>query len=126
MKPIRSITLLKKLDDWRRDNVNTLIKDVSAAIKSTGKSNIRFGISPFGIWANKSSNPKGSDTKGLESYSSHYADSLYWIKNGLIDYIVPQIYWNIGYSIADYKKLAAWWENAVSGTNVDLYIGHAL
>jgi uncharacterized lipoprotein YddW (UPF0748 family)/N-acetylmuramoyl-L-alanine amidase len=115
----------KNLDDWRRDNVNTLIKDVSAAIKSTGKSNIRFGISPFGIWANKSSNPKGSDTKGLESYSSHYADSLYWIKNGLIDYIVPQIYWNIGYSIADYKKLAAWWENAVSGTNVDLYIGHA-
>lgn len=115
----------KSLDDWRRDNVNTLVRDVSAAIKGSGKSNIRFGISPFGIWANKSSNPRGSDTKGLESYSSHYADSLYWINNELIDYIVPQIYWNIGYSIADYKKLSTWWENAVTGTNVDLYIGHA-
>lgn len=115
----------KTLDNWRRDNVNKLVKDVSAAIKNTGKSNIRFGISPFGIWANKSSTPKGSDTKGLESYSSHYADSLYWINNKLIDYIVPQIYWHIGYSIADYKKLSKWWENAVSGTNVDLYIGHA-
>jgi len=114
----------KSLDDWRRDNVNTLVRDVYNAIKSR-KSNVRFGISPFGIWANKSSNPLGSDTNGLQSYYSHYADSLYWIKNGIIDYIVPQIYWNIGYSVADYKKLSAWWENAVKGTNVDLYIGHA-
>ena len=60
-----------------------------------------------------------------QSYYSHYADSLYWINNEIIDYILPQIYWNIGYSIADYKKLAVWWENAVKGTNVDLYIGHA-
>ncbi|NLE24427.1 MAG: family 10 glycosylhydrolase [Clostridiaceae bacterium] len=115
----------KSLDNWRRDNVNTLVRDVSTAIKNSGKSNIRFGISPFGIWANKDSHPLGSDTKGLQSYFSHYADSLYWINNEIIDYIVPQIYWNIGYSIADYKKLSAWWENAVSGTNVDLYIGHA-
>ncbi|MGI6084240.1 MAG: family 10 glycosylhydrolase [Acetivibrionales bacterium] len=117
--------LKKSLDDWRRDNVNTLVRDVYTAIKGSGKSNIRFGISPFGIWANKSSNPRGSDTNGLESYSSHYADSLYWINNKLIDYIVPQIYWNIGYSIADYEKLSVWWENAVKGSNVDLYIGHA-
>ncbi len=116
----------KSLDDWRRDNVNTLIRDVKNAIKNTGKDYIRFGISPFGIWANKSAkNPLGSDTKGLESYSSHYADSLYWINNELIDYIVPQIYWNIGYSIADYQKLVTWWCNAVSGKKVDLYIGQA-
>jgi len=114
----------KSLDDWRRDNVNTLVREVYNAIKSM-KSNVRFGISPFGIWANKSSHPSGSDTNGLQSYYSHYADSRYWIKNGIIDYIVPQIYWNIGYSVADYKKLSAWWENAVKGTNVDLYIGQA-
>ncbi len=114
----------KSLDDWRRENVNTLIREVNAAVKKTGK-NIRFGISPFGIWANKSSHPLGSDTKGLESYYSHYADSLYWINNEIIDYIVPQVYWNIGYSIADYQKLVVWWCNAVSGKNVDLYIGQA-
>ncbi len=114
----------QSLDDWRRENVNTLVGNVSKAIKDTGK-NIRFGISPFGIWANKSSNSLGSDTKGLESYSSHYADSRKWVKEGMIDYIVPQLYWNIGYSVADYSKLVSWWKNVVSGTNVDLYIGQA-
>ncbi|HOK42805.1 MAG TPA: N-acetylmuramoyl-L-alanine amidase, partial [Thermoclostridium caenicola] len=86
---------------------------------------VRFGISPFGIWANRSSNPLGSDTNGLQSHSSHYADSLKWVKDGIIDYIAPQFYWNIGYSVADYSKLLTWWKNAVAGTGVDLYIGMA-
>lgn len=112
------------IDDWRRENVNTLVRDCYNAIKAT-RSNVRFGISPFGIWANRSSNPRGSDTSGLQSYYSHYADSLKWVKDGIIDYIAPQLYWNIGYSVADYSKLLAWWNNAVLGTGVDLYIGHA-
>lgn len=112
------------IGDWRRANVNTLVSDVSKAIKATGK-NIRFGISPFGIWANKSTNSLGSDTKGLESYYDHFADSRKWVKDSTIDYITPQIYWNIGYSAADYSKLLTWWKNVVSGTNVDLYVGHA-
>ncbi|HOQ75445.1 MAG TPA: family 10 glycosylhydrolase [Thermoclostridium sp.] len=114
----------QSLDDWRRENVNTLIRDCYKAIKQV-RSSVRFGISPFGIWANRSSNPKGSDTNGFQSYSGHYADSLKWVKDGIIDYIAPQLYWNIGYSIADYSKLLTWWSNAVSGTGVDLYIGHA-
>lgn len=112
------------IGDWRRANVNKLLTDVSKAIKATGK-NIRFGVSPFGIWANKSTNPLGSDTKGLESNYDHYADSRKWVKDGIIDYITPQIYWNIGYSAADYSKLLTWWNDVVSGTNVDLYIGQA-
>lgn len=112
------------IEDWRRANVNTLVSDVSKAIKSTGR-NVRFGISPFGIWANRSTNSLGSDTKGLESYYDHYADSRKWVKDGIIDYITPQLYWNIGYSAADYSKLLAWWKNTVSGTAVDLYIGQA-
>ena len=114
----------KNIGDWRRANVNTLISDVHKAIKATGR-DVSFGISPFGIWANKSNNSLGSDTKGLESYYDHYADSRKWVKDGIIDYIAPQIYWNIGYSIADYSKLLDWWKNTVSGTSVDLYIGHA-
>lgn len=114
----------QSLDDWRRENVNTLIRDCYYAIKIT-RSSVRFGISPFGIWANRSSNPLGSDTNGLQSYSSHYADSLKWVKDGIIDYIAPQLYWNIGYSVADYSKLLTWWKNAVAGTGVDLYIGMA-
>ena len=114
----------ESIENWRRNNVNSLISEVSAAIKASGK-NIRFGISPFGIWANRSSNALGSATAGQESYHHQYADSLQWIQNETIDYIAPQVFWNIGYTIADYKKLSEWWINAVSGTNVDLYIGHA-
>lgn len=113
------------IEDWRRENVNILIRDVYQSIKASGKTNIRFGISPFGIWANKTADSLGSDTKGAQSYYDHYADSRKWVKEGIIDYIIPQIYWNIGYSIADYSKLLNWWKDTVSGTAVDLYIGHA-
>lgn len=112
------------IGDWRRANVNLLVSDVSKAIKKANK-NVRFGISPFGIWANKSTNSLGMDTKGLESYYDHYADSRKWVKDGMIDYIAPQIYWNIGYSIADYSKILNWWKDVAKGTNVDLYVGHA-
>ncbi len=112
------------IDDWRRDNVNTLVRDLSKAIHAANPS-ARFGISPFGIWANSRTNPLGSDTRGLQSYYDHYADSLAWIKAGSIDYIAPQLYWNIGFDVADYSKLITWWKNAVAGTGVDLYVGHA-
>jgi uncharacterized lipoprotein YddW (UPF0748 family)/N-acetylmuramoyl-L-alanine amidase len=114
----------KDIGSWRRDNVNKLVSEVYDAIKSS-KKDVRFGISPFGIWANKKNNSLGSGTNGLESYYDHYADSRKWVKDGIIDYICPQIYWNIGYSIADYSKLLTWWSNVVSGTSVDLYVGHA-
>lgn len=110
--------------DWRRANITALVTDVSNGIRATGR-DVRFGISPFGIWANKSSNPLGSDTRGAESYYDHYADTRSWVKSGIIDYIAPQLYWNIGYSTADYSKLLAWWNNVVSGASVDLYIGQA-
>jgi len=114
----------KNINDWRRANVNTLISEVYKAIKAANK-DVRFGISPIGIWANKASNPLGSDTKGRESYYEIFADSRQWIKDEIIDYIAPQLYWNIGYSKADYSKLLNWWADVAKGTSVDLYIGHA-
>jgi len=36
---------------------------------------------------------------------------------------MPQLYWSIGFEIADYQKLLPWWTDVVSGTNVKLYIG---
>lgn len=110
--------------DWRRHNVNTLVQRVSQAIKSE-KPGVKFGISPFGIWKNKSSDPTGSDTNGSESYFTVYADSRTWIRQGWLDYIAPQIYWNIGHPAADYAKLLAWWSGEVAGRNTHLYIGHA-
>lgn len=111
--------------DWRRSNVNNLLKDVKTSIKLI-KPNVKFGVSPSGIWRNKSSDPTGSDTRGSESYSTQYADTRYWIKNNLIDYVTPQLYWPIGYSVADYSKLVSWWANEVRGSNVNLYIGQGI
>ena len=112
-------------DDWRRGNINTLLKEVKESIKSI-KSNVKFGVSPSGIWKNKSSDSTGSDTKGKESYYNDYVDTRNWIKNNLVDYITPQIYWPIGYSVADYSKLIPWWANEVKNSNVDLYIGQGI
>jgi uncharacterized lipoprotein YddW (UPF0748 family)/N-acetylmuramoyl-L-alanine amidase len=112
------------IDDWRRANVNALIGDLSKTIKAARR-DVRFGISPFGIWANKSINAFGSDTKGMQSYYDQYADTRRWVREGLLDYIAPQLYWDIGYKIADYSKLLTWWQNTTAGTGVDLYIGQA-
>ena len=108
------------LADWRRDNVNQLVEGLHDAL---AKYDVTFGISPSGIWANQSTDPRGSATAGSEHYVKSYADSLCWIENGWIDYIVPQIYWEIGHQLADFATLADWWQNAVKGSDVKLYIG---
>lgn len=115
----------KKLDDWRLDNVNELIRLVHETIQKRGKGNVSFGISPFGIWANNSTHDLGSNTAGSESLTVHYADTRRWVKEEWIDYIAPQIYWHIGFAIADYETLVKWWADVVRGTNVSLYIGIA-
>lgn len=88
--------------DWRRNNVNSLIKDIKYTIATT-KPWVRFGISPFGIYRNKRSTPdgSGSDTNGLQNYDDLYADVLLWTEKGWIDYNMPQLYWEIGHSAAD-------------------------
>ena len=114
----------KNADDWRRDNVNQLVKELDTAIHKLDAS-VSFGISPFGIWANQSSLSGGSNTNGNQTYFSHYADTRKWVKEGWVDYICPQIYWEIGHSLADYETLVKWWADTVKGTGVKLYIGMA-
>lgn len=112
--------------DWRRYNINLMIKDISISIKNI-KKDVKFGISPFGVWRNYSTDPKGSDTKAsITSYDSLYADTRYWAYVGWIDYIAPQIYWNIGYAAADYQKTLDWWVKELEDKNVHLYVGQAL
>ena len=95
-------------DDWRRNNVNTLVRELHETIRNT-KPWVRFGISPFGIYRNIKQDPQGSETDGLSNYDDLYADALLWMKEGWIDYCVPQLYWEIGHSRADYQTLAEWW-----------------
>ncbi len=120
-----------KLADWRRDNVNSIVRDLRAGIKDL-KPYVKFGISPFGIWRNKGTDPTGSDTTGQQNYDGLYADTRTWIKQGWIDYIAPQIYWHFGFSAAPYEELIDWWTKEINGENdqsgrhgVHLYIGQA-
>ncbi|MFF5225443.1 glycoside hydrolase family 10 protein [Dactylosporangium sp. NPDC000521] len=110
--------------DWRRDNIDQLIRELDGRIHAA-KPWVRFGVSPFGIWRNKAADPLGSDTNGTQSYDANSADTRKWVKEGWIDYIVPQVYWNIGFAVADYAKLVPWWADVVAGTDVQLYIGQA-
>lgn len=112
------------MDDWRRNNVDLLVKGIADKINQID-STIEFGISPAGIWANKSSNELGSNTNGTQSYYQQYADTRKWVLEEWIDYIAPQIYWEVGHKVADYQELVNWWTNTVKGTNTDLYIGMA-
>jgi uncharacterized lipoprotein YddW (UPF0748 family) len=111
-------------DEWRRHNVDLLVQELYMQIHAA-KPWVRFGISPFGIWRNQTSDPSGSATHGLESYGATYADTRAWIKNHWVDYVVPQVYWNIGYPAAAYDVLVPWWASEVDGANVQLFIGEA-
>lgn len=109
------------LDDWRRDNVNLFIEQLYNTIREI-KPWVKFGISPFGIYRNATPEyPDGSATNGLENYSGLYADVLYWIERGWMDYCIPQVYWNEGTAVADYKVLTEWWADHAGGCL--MYIG---
>lgn len=112
------------LEDWRRNNTYTLVKEVYDTIKAI-KPSVEFGISPSGIWQNKTSSYLGSETSGFESYSRIYADTRKWVIDGIVDYIAPQLYWTIGQKGSDYAVLSEWWHNVCWETGVKLYIGHA-
>lgn len=102
---------LGEIDRWRRDNVNTLVKTLSDTIKSI-KPYVKFGVSPFGIYRNKAQSEIGSETNGLSCYDNLYADILLWANNGWLDYVIPQLYWELGHAAADYTKLFYWWKEA--------------
>ena len=109
--------------DWRRSNVNVLIKKLHETIREI-KPWVKFGVSPFGIYRNESSDPLGSKTKGLQNYDDLYADVLLWAREGWIDYNIPQIYWHIGHPVADYETLVKWW--ARNPENRPWFIGQSV
>jgi len=113
--------------DWRRNNVTTLIKELSSQIRSK-KPWVKFGISPAGVWGNKADgHPDGSNTTaGAPNYDRAFADTRRWANEGFIDYICPQVYWSFGLKAAPYGEIATWWANNITNPNTQLYIGMAL
>lgn len=110
-------------DDWRRSNTDSIILSLSKVIKQENK-NCQFGISPFGIWRNADKDPRGSNTKGGQTnYDDLYADILLWLQQGWIDYVAPQLYWEMGHKLADYNTLIDWWSKNTFGKNCYIGIG---
>ena len=108
------------IGDWRRHNVDLFVQQLAETIRAT-KPWVKIGISPFGIYRNQKSDPRGSRTNGLQNYDQLYADILLWDENRWMDYCVPQLYWEIGNKAADYDELIHWWNDNCHNTN--LYIG---
>ena len=112
------------ISDWRRNNINKIIKSVYDAVHSADSECV-FGVSPFAIWQNNDGENGGSDTNGLEGYNSLYCDATVWINGGYIDYISPQIYWTFEDTSSAFDVLTRWWNALLDGTDVKLYISHA-
>lgn len=103
------------IDQWRRDNINKMVSQVYDTINAI-KPYISYGISPFGIVENHY-----AGTNGMNSYSVIYCDPLTWLRDKTVDYVIPQIYWHIGFDIADYSKLLPWWASVSYERH--LYVG---
>ena len=110
------------LEDWRRSSIDSLIQKAYLAIKKE-KPWVQFGVSPFGVWKNSSTDPRGSETQaGQTTYDDLYADPLLWMQKGWIDYIIPQAYWSISLPVASHKTIMEWWAENTPNTN--LYMGN--
>jgi len=107
---------------WRRDNVNQLIRELSATVKSTRRGTA-FGVSPFGIYTRG----QPSDVKaGLDQLNTLHADPLYWMRNGWVDYLAPQLYWPDG-GDQSFSSLLRWWRDPRNNPRqVPIYPGVAV
>ena len=110
--------------DWRRSNVDTLIKRLNDSIKSV-KPWIKFGISPSGIWMSAPTDPNGSATStgALQHKKDLFSNSRLWLQQGWVDYLAPQVYWYIGQPGSDYNNLAPWWSS--NNFTRHIYMGQA-
>lgn len=113
------------IDRERRAHINDMLRRVKT-VCDNAPHRVVFGVSPFGVWKNSTTDPAGSDTRANESYYAMAADSVRWIREGLIDYIAPQLYWPLGHELADYDTLAHWWARQTEGTDVSLIIGQGV
>ena len=92
------------IDDWRRENVNTLVQELYRSIHEV-KPWVKFGVSPFGIW--RPGYP--ATVTGFDAYSGLYADARKWLQEGWLDYFSPQLYWPIAQRGQEYPLLLRWW-----------------
>ena len=122
-------------DDWRREQVNSFIQQLHRKLEllneRTGRA-VQLGIAPTGVYkngdgivrydSNGNAITTGSPTRGQTHYSSYlYADTVKWINEGWIDYILPQTYWALEHSACPFADLITWWDKVVKNKDTNLY-----
>ena len=116
--------------DWRRNNVNMMVRDVYNMIQET-KPEVRFGISPAGVAGTRSTSaaqhgvtpcPTGSDWQ----YNGIFSDPLAWLEQGTIDYISPQLYWKTNHSTNPFGPLTQWWSYIAKHYGRHHYASHSI
>ncbi|MEO1414882.1 MAG: family 10 glycosylhydrolase [Bacteroidota bacterium] len=109
---------------WRRSNIDAFISSVSDTIRKN-KPHVKFGISPVGVWRNARQDARGPRVRStFSSYDVLHADVRKWLEKGWIDYVAPQLYFNMNHPTADYSVLVPWWARNSFGKHV--YIGQAM
>ena len=91
-------------DAWRRSNIDDFVRALYTSVKAI-KPSMAVGISPFGIW--RPGSPSG--ITGLDAFGELYADSRRWLEQGWVDYLVPQLYWEVNGVQDRFRVLDAWW-----------------
>ena len=114
-----------KLDDWRRSNVDQMVRDVYQMIQNK-KPYVRFGMGPFGIWSygeNKATEKYGlvhpQGIIGANYYTERGCNTVEWIKQGWVDYVCPQLYWPTNQTAQDYNVLYEWWSGVCEKFSTD-------
>ena len=98
--------------DWRKNNVNLLVKAVYKAVKSIDP-DVTFGISPGGY------------IDYFDEDFRWYVDYRTWMsEKGYIDYICPQLYWSFNSrNIFPFYETLIRWCAAATNENVRVYAG---
>ena len=109
--------------DWRRENVNQMVKDVNDMVKAT-KPWVRFGIGPAGVACTSQAVadkygvepcPVGSDWQ----YNQIYSDPMAWVTRGTIDFLAPQVYWK---TTGTFTGVTTWWGKMAARFNRHIFI----
>ena len=100
------------LSEWRRENVNALVRGIYREVKESSKSRI-FSISPG-----------GNIEKNRDVY---FADVEKWGSDeGFCDLLIPQIYFGFENENLPFEDCAKSWRKIVTNKNVSLCAGLAL
>ena len=121
----------KDLGDWRRENVDMMIKDVYDTIQAI-KPYVKFGVSPFGTWTTNKEVAKehgitlpGGVGQTGNMYAEIYCDPIAWLEQGTVDYISPQLYWTTT-SAYPFGILSNWWSEISSRFGRHFYASHSV